>query len=155
MPLFYRKYKNNNSQSEGYGKWYGRPVIVETVEIDAIAQRMQDSCTVKKSDVKAVLEELGPTIKLLLQDSKRVRIPSLGCFKLSMSTLGEADKEKFSAASNIKKVKVLFQPETEEVIINGKRRRTYRLTEGVSIVELPSFDDTEQTPSGGGGGGEG
>ena len=65
--IFIQKYKNNNQHSSGFGKYYGRVKIVETVGIEKIAQRMQDNCTVKTSDVMAVLNELGPTITQLLQ----------------------------------------------------------------------------------------
>lgn len=148
--LFYKLYQNNNSNSKSYLKWFGRTVMTEKVGIDVIAQRMQDSCTVKRSDVKAVLEELGSTIKDILQDSKRVEIPGLGCFKLSINTSGEAEKDEWTAASNVKRVKVLFQPETEQTISGGKRRRTYLLTKGVKIGPAPGYvkeePDEEEEP---------
>jgi hypothetical protein len=84
--LYYRKYKNNNSHSKGYGKWYARAINMETVEIEAIADKMQANCTVKRADILAVLSELGPTIKDMLQESKRVHIPYVGYLKLGIST---------------------------------------------------------------------
>ena len=133
--LFYRKYKNNNQHSSGFGKYYGRAVITETVEIEEIANRMQDNCTVKRADILAVLSELGPTIADLVKDSKRVRIPYLGCFKLGLSTKGEADADKFNARDNVKDVHVIFQPETKA---SEKGRRVKTMTEGVQVVEEPS-----------------
>ena len=153
--LFYKLYQNNNSNSKSFGKWFGRTVMTEKVGIDVIAQRMQDSCTVKRSDVKAVLEELGSTIKDILQDSKRVEIPGMGCFKLSISTKGEDDKGEWTASSDVKRVKVLFQPETEQSISAGKRRRTYILTKGVKIGPAPGYVKEEPETDGDGGDGEG
>ena len=146
--LFYKLYQNQNSNSKSYLKWFGRVVTTEKVGIDVIAQRMQDSCTVKRSDVKAVLEELGTTIKDILHDSKRVEIPGLGCFKLSISTSGETDKDDWTPVSNVKRIKVLFQPETEQTISGGKRRRTYLLTKGVKMGIAPGYVKEESENDG-------
>lgn len=135
--LFYRKYQNNNPQNSGYGKWYGRVVITETVGIEYLATKMQDNCTVKRADILAVLSELGPTMSDLLKDSKRVRIPYLGCFKLGIKTTGEEDPEKFNARSNVDNVHVIFQPETKATEA-GKMVKV--LVEGVSVMELPNPD---------------
>ena len=130
--LFYRKYQNNNPQNSGYGKWYGRVVITETVDIEYLATKMQDNCTVKRADILAVLSELGPTMSDLLKDSKRVRIPYLGCFKLGIKTTGEEDPEKFNARTNVDNVHVIFQPETKATEA-GKMVKV--LVEGVSMSE--------------------
>jgi len=131
--LFYRKYKNNNSHSKGYGKWYARAIVTETIGIEAIATKMQDNCTVKRADILAVLSELGPTLKDLLQESKRVHIPYLGYLKLGISTIGEADTDQFTSRQNVKSVHVLFQAEKRTT--NGIRLNT--LTDGVVVSEVP------------------
>lgn len=140
--LFYRKYKNNNSQSKGFGKWYGRAVITETVDIESIATKMQDNCTVKRADILAVLSELGPVITDMVKDSKRVRIPYLGCFKLGITTTGEEDPEKFSVRNNVVNVHVIFQPETKAGEI-GKRIKA--MVEGVVVTELPDRNPSTGT----------
>lgn len=132
--LFYRKYKNNNPQNKGYGKTYARVVITETVGIETLASRMQDNCTVKRADILAVLSELGPSISDVVKDSKRVRIPYLGCFKLGIKTVGEEDPEKFNARKNVAGVHVIFQPETKAT---DKGRSVKRMVEGVVVTELP------------------
>ena len=147
MSLFYRLYKNNNSHSKGYGKWYGRPVVVDTVGIEKIAERMQANCTVKRADILAVLSELGPVVKDLLQQSLRVEIPYLGCFKLSMSSRGEAEKEKWTPVSNLLKARVIFQP--LHTMDKTTHRRSYELLEGLTLkdaeylgVKKPSTDSS-------------
>ncbi len=146
--LYYRKYKNNNSHSKGYGKWYARAINMETVEIEAIADKMQANCTVKRADILAVLSELGPTIKDMLQESKRVHIPYVGYLKLGISTTGEAEAEKFSARQNVKGVHVIFQAEKRAT--NGIRLNT--LTDGVVVTEVPAreFDKTNADSTTGG-----
>ena len=44
--ILFEKYKNNNQHSSGFGKYYGRVKMIETVEIEKIAKYMQESCTV-------------------------------------------------------------------------------------------------------------
>ena len=39
--MFYKKYKNNNLKSKGYGWWYLRPVKVADVDLESLAQSMQ------------------------------------------------------------------------------------------------------------------
>ena len=134
MKLFFKKYLNQVKNSKMFGKWYGRVAITESIGIEEIADKMQDNCTVKRADILAVLSELGPTVKDLLQDSKRVKIPYLGAFKLGISTSGATSADEFTVG-NIKNVKVMFQPET--VVSGGHRVK--ELTRNVSIAELPDY----------------
>ena len=120
MKLIYQKYQNKNMESKAYCKWYGRVVIKGTVGIEELATKMQDNCTVKRADILAVLSELGPTVRDLLQGSYRVNIPYLGNFKLGMSTLGADKPENFSVRTHVKNVHVLYQPETH-VTVDGRR----------------------------------
>lgn len=145
MMLNYRKYQNTNRENNGYGKWYARAVIRESVGIEEMATKMQDNCTVKRADIMAVLSEMGPTMRDLLQDSKRVVIPYLGAFKLGIKTEG-ADTEDEFTAKNVKGVKVLFQP-TTRVLANG--RHVQDLTENCRVVEYQTeFGKTTQSDSG-------
>ena len=121
MAIYFKKYQNKNGQNNGFGKWYGRVVNMGTVEIEELATLMQDNCTVKRADILAVLSELGPTMKQVVQSSRRVRIPYLGCFKLAISTEGAFEKEKLTAKS-VKKIRVLFQPtgkRPEKLLVSG------------------------------------
>jgi len=150
MMLNYRTYQNKNSENNGYGKWYARAVIRESIGIEEIATKMQDNCTVKRADILAVLSELGPTMRDLLQDSKRVVIPYMGAFKLGLKTEGTDTEDEFTA-KNVKGVKVLFQP-TTRVLANG--RRIQELTENCRVVEYQTeFGKTAQSGNGNNGGG--
>jgi predicted histone-like DNA-binding protein len=95
---------------------------------------MQRNCTVKASDIRAVLTELVETMRDQLQDSKRVKLDGLGSFKLGLSTDGVEDYDKFEPRKHVKDVHVIFTPETT-VDANGTRSKTF--LEGVSVTELP------------------
>jgi len=137
----YRKYQDQSSNEAKNGKWYGRVVISETVEIEQLAAKMQDNCTVKRADILAVLSELGPTMRDLLQDSKRVRIPYLGAFKLGISTIGAESEEKFTN-QNVKGVHVLFQPSSHK-LANGNRVKDF--VDDCSVMELPKKKVAQNT----------
>ena len=68
MSVKYRLYRNNISNTGTHRKWYARAVVSRTVGIDEIAARIQDGCTVKRSDVLAVLCELSEAVRDELLD---------------------------------------------------------------------------------------
>lgn len=138
--LMYRMYQNPVKSSKSYGKWFARTVNTGTVGLEEIANTMQDNCTVKRADILAVLSELGPTVKQLLQNSKRVKIDYLGTFKLGMSTSGEAKRDDFSLNKNLKDIHVIFTPVSRQAK-NGVRIKDW--TDGCQLSELPNFDKAE------------
>ena len=112
MALIYKKYQNKNAQSRIYGKWLLKPVWIGDAGIEEIADAMQASCTVKRADVLAVLSELGPTMKSLMQQSKRVTIPYLGSFKISINCSKGAQTNEDDATPQkcIKGNRIIYQP---------------------------------------------
>ena len=59
-----QKYRNTNELSKTFGKYYVRPVYdVRFVGTSELADYIQTQCTVKRSDIKAVLDELGSAFK--------------------------------------------------------------------------------------------
>ena len=147
MKLNYVKYQDKSRNEKKRNKWYGRVAIRETVEIEEIATKMQDNCTVKRADILAVLSELGPTISDLLQDSKRVKIPFLGAFKLGISTTGAESAEAFTV-KNVKGVHVNFQP-TSHRLSDGTRVKD--LTDGCALQEAREYQVGDGGSNGSGG----
>ena len=144
MPLLYKLSQNNNRQSKGFGKWYANAVMTSVVTTDQLAQIMQRNCTVKLSDIKAVLAELPETMRDQLQESKRVVLDGIGAFKLGLSCVGAAKSEDFNASYNVKEVHVNFIPESKKERIGidtatGKSKSTYikDFTRGVTVQEAP------------------
>ena len=143
MAQYFKKYQNKIRDSKMYGKWYGRAVTLRTVEIDELATQMQDNCTVKRADILAVLSELGPTMKQLMQNSMSVRIPYLGIFKLGMSTKPAEAEDKFDT-SNIKKLHVLFSPSAHKLEQSGKVVKD--LIAGCKVSDIAVYT-AEKTPA--------
>jgi len=111
MALFYRLYQNKNEKNAGFNKWYARAVTTEVTTTSQLAEIMQENCTVKRSDIEAVLRELVPTMTRAMQDSKRVKIDGLGSFRFGLKTSPSATAKDFSAIKNIKGMHIIFTPE--------------------------------------------
>ena len=134
MAVFYRLSQVTSPKQKGYGKWYPRAVMTNTVDTDALATIMQRNCTVKKSDILAVISELIETMQDQLQDSKRVKLNGFGTFKISMSSAGAEKASEFEARKHIKGLHVLFMPEVK-TDSEGKRMKTF--ISGCSVQEVP------------------
>ena len=96
--LNYKIYKNNNKKNAGFGKFYARAMHNGTTNLDDIAAIIERNCSMKKSDVKAVLTELVEVMTAQIQDSKRVKLDGLGTFKIGISTKGAESAAAFNPA---------------------------------------------------------
>ena len=148
MAVLYRLSQNNNDKSKVYGKWFANAVMTGTVDTDALATIMQRNCTVKKSDILAVITELIETMQDQLQSSKRVKLNGFGSFKIGIENEkgGAPSASDFSASKNIKGLHVLFQPEVK-TDTNGQRQKTF--ISGCSVQEAPknAVDTSKPTES--------
>ena len=136
MAVLYRLSQNKMSSSKAYGKWFAQAVMTGTIDTDALAEIMQRNCTVKKSDILAVISELIETMQDQLQNSKRIKLNGFGAFKLGIENAagGAATAAEFSASKNIKGLHVLFQPEVK-TDSNGQRQKTF--ISGCTVQEAP------------------
>ena len=154
MSVFYRLSKVTSPKAKGYGKWYPRAVITQTVDTEMLATIMQRNCTLKKADIVAVISELIETMADQLQDSKRVKLNGFGSFKIGIRGEGADSAADFSTSKNIKGLHVLFQP---EVKTDGSGLRQKTFITGCSVQEAPKndVDTTKPANSGSNGGGTG
>lgn len=90
-------------------------------------------------------------MKRLMQDSKRVKIPYLGSFKLGISTEG-ADSENEFSAKNVKGVHVVFQPLS---VHQPDGRRLKEMADGCRVVEYKNVQAGERISDGGSSGSSG
>ena len=135
MSVFYRLYQNNNQQSVAYKKWYARAVVTETMTTSRLAEIMQENCTVKRSDIEAVLRELVPTMTRAMQDSKRVKIDGLGTFKIGLRTKPATSAKEFNVRKNVVGLHVNFLPETYKD--KKTNRRVSDMLSRCTVSELP------------------
>ncbi|MBP3774036.1 MAG: HU family DNA-binding protein [Bacteroidaceae bacterium] len=92
-----------------------RPVSNQTIDTQALAERIQRSSTATVGDVKLVLDALSVAVKQELLNGNKVHIDGLGYFSVSMKGTvrqGKAGKLKLKEASVRS---ILFKPEKQYV----------------------------------------
>lgn len=124
MPQLVQKYQNKNDKSTAFEKWFVQAVypkqFISTAEL---ADFIQTQASVKRSDCKAVLDELGSALQHYLGLGQKVKIDNVGIFKVGISSVGSRT-EALCSATNVRKSRVLFQPETEATLKGTKTTRT-------------------------------
>ena len=120
MSQKYIKTQNKNSfNSKSYGKYYAQPVYDQKfIETDEIADFIQTQATLKRSDIKAALDELGAAMKHFLEMGQKIRLAGIGIFKVGFSSIGVTDSNDCTA-STITSRRVLFQPEIERIVVGS------------------------------------
>jgi predicted histone-like DNA-binding protein len=114
--------QNKNRDSAAFGKYFATAVYDKKfVDTDELASFIQQQASVKKSDIGAVLDELGEAMKHYFELGQKVRIKGLGIFKVGFSSIGVTKAEDVSSAT-ITDRRVLFQPETERIIVGQEKK---------------------------------
>ena len=133
MAHYYKLVQNTNEQMpKAYQKWFARPVYIDTIDLDDVAELIQRNSTAKKSDARAVLTEMVEVISDALKASKRVKIDGFGTFKIGLSSRGADTPENFNTSENIRGARVLFQPEVETDPATHKK--TKKLIAGMRLA---------------------
>ena len=115
------KSQNKNSHSEAYGKYFATAVYDNHfVGTEELAEFIQRQASVKKSDIKAVLQELGEAFKHFFEMGQKVKLDGIGIFKVGFSSIGVAKLED-CGAQTITTRRVLFQPETTRVVVGQQK----------------------------------
>ena len=115
------KSQNKNSFSAAYGKYFATAVydnhFIGTEELSDFIQRQ---ASVKKSDIKAVLQELGEAFKHFFELGQKIKLDGIGIFKVGFSSIGVMKLED-CGAQTITTRRVLFQPETTRVVVGQQK----------------------------------
>ena len=122
MSQKYIKSQNNNSHNaSSYGKYYATAVYDNHfVGTEELADFIQRQASVKKSDIKAVLQELGEAMKHFFELGQKVKLDGVGILKVGFSSIG-VNKVEDCTAATITTRRVLFQPETERVVVGQQK----------------------------------
>ena len=129
-------YKNKNSKSKSFGKYFVRAVYDKKfIETDSLADYIQAQASVKRSDCLAVLDELGSAMKHFFELGQKVRLKNIGIFKVGCSS-SPSDTQEACTAGNVKSSRVLFQPETVSIATG----ETCGVTRGEVEYQQPVYD---------------
>jgi predicted histone-like DNA-binding protein len=166
MSQKFTKLQNKNDESTAYGKWFATAVYDQRfITTEELAEFIQTQASVKKSDIKAVLDELGGAMKHYFELGQKVKLEGIGIFKVGFSSIGATTKDG-CGAQNITTRRVLFQPETERVVVgqtvNKKGQVKQKYVIAKTLIKDVVFEETHDTslkpeadPASGGGSGEG
>ena len=142
MSVFYRLHQDKSKNTVRSGKWYARAVPTAVINTRQLAEIMQRNCTVKKSDILAVLDELVETMRDQMQDSKRVKLDGFGSFKIGISSNGAESAKDFTASGNIRSMHVVFTPERST---DAAGNRIKQFLQGAKAEELPTNSVSKET----------
>ncbi|WP_036876334.1 HU family DNA-binding protein [Xylanibacter oryzae] len=156
MPVLYKLNKDKRKTSRTVGQYFARAIHVGVIDTDGLAKIMQANCTIKASDIKAVLTELVETMATQLQNSMRVKLDGLGSFKIGIRGIGSNTIDDYSVTKNVKGLRINFQPETKKDS-TGVRQKA--MLSGTKVQEAPRNENIGEkeaakakgAPSAGGG----
>lgn len=146
MSQKYIKSQNKNSHSEAFGKYYATAVYDSNfVSTEELAEFIQRQASVKKSDIKAVLQELGEALKHFFEMGQKVRLDGIGIFKVGFSSIGVNRLEDCGAAT-ITTRRVLFQPETTRVVVGQEKKEDgsvkQKYVNAITLLKDVIFEET-------------
>jgi len=127
MPIMYKLRQDNRACSNFKGYWFAHAVNLSTVELEEIAEIIQRNCTLKKSDVYAVMIEFTELVQLKLMESHRVRLGGLGSLMVGIHGCGAPTPQDFTIADNIRGLHLTYIPDT-------------RFLEGCKVQEMPKYE---------------
>ena len=99
----------NPRDKEAAPKYYAHVQANGDTNLREMSERIQQTCTVHKSDVFAVLVALEDVITEALKNGEIVRLGDLGTLQISISSKGAVTEEEYDA-SLIKKARINFRP---------------------------------------------
>ena len=146
--ITYRKVQIVGENHPCNGLWYARPVINETLDIEALSKHMSKHNTpFSPGVIKGVLSEMVSCIKELILDGKNVKLDDLAIFSVGIvSDHGAASAQEFKVAENVAGLKLRARATGE--LSNAKINLEATLRE-----QTPYSVEDDPTTGGGGGGG--
>ena len=142
------KSQNKNSKSIAFGKYFASAVYDEKfITTEQIADFIQQQCSIKKSDIKAALDELGGAMKHFFELGQKIRLDGIGIFKVGFSSIGVNKVEECSAAT-ITARRILFQPETERVVVGQTTNKDGKIVQkyvvAKSLIKEVLFEEAHE-----------
>ena len=103
--------RRNPSEKGTPPKYYAQAQARGDVSLRDMAERIQTSCTVHKSDVYAVLVALEDVVADAIQNGEIVRLGDLCTLQVSLSGKGALSEDEYTT-DLIKRAKIIFRPGT-------------------------------------------
>lgn len=135
MAVPYYIYQDN--RKNGTKLWYGRATFFGTLTLDDIAAEIQNNCSLRESDCKAINIELVEAINYELKNSTKVVLDGLGYFTPAFTSKGAVSEDKYNPDECIKNLRVNFNAKwhIEKTGDGGKAVRKW--TQGTEFKKMP------------------
>lgn len=144
MPVLYKTYQNQNSNSKSYGLFYGRIVTTGTMTYQELCKHMSEHNSVYGEDVcLGVANKLQSCILEQLLEGKKVQFGDLGTFYLAVKSSGAESVDEFSVSTNIKGVYLRFAPNRQD--INNLSSKTLKKRATFTNVKTLAGEKTTTT----------
>ena len=134
--------RRNPSEKGTPPKYYAQAQARGDVSLREMAERIQTSCTVHKSDVYAVLVALEDVVADAIQNGEIVRLGDLCTLQVSLSGKGALSEEEYTT-DLIKRAKIIFRPGT--VLANALASLSYSKVRVKYTKEEASGEGEEDT----------
>ena len=134
--------RRNPSEKGTPPKYYAQAQARGDVSLRDMAERIQTSCTVHKSDVYAVLVALEDVVAEAIQNGEIVRLGDLCTLQVSLSGKGALSEEEYTT-DLIKRAKIIFRPGT--VLANALASLSYSKVRVKYTKEEASGEGEEAT----------
>ena len=129
MAIQIEEYKNNNTESKGYGMYYGRAVDNPPMSLDELVEHMANHNTpYSPGCIKGVLTDMVKCIRHLLLDGTNVKIDDLAIFKAHIESSGSATLLGYDLGKNVKSIRLISQATgqfTRAELTKAKSKLTY------------------------------
>lgn len=129
MAIQIEEYKNNNTESKGYGMYYGRAVDNPPMSLDELVEHMANHNTpYSPGCIKGVLTDMVKCIRHLLLDGTNVKIDDLAIFKAHIESSGSATLLGYDLGTNVKSIRLVAQATgqfTRAELTKAKNKLTY------------------------------
>jgi predicted histone-like DNA-binding protein len=99
----------NPRDRETEPKFYAQVKVSGDVSMREMCERIQQSCTVTKADVHAVLIAMEDVIVDALKGGEIIRLGDLGTLRVSLSSKGALTEKEYTS-SLITKSRIIFRP---------------------------------------------
>lgn len=152
--ILYKKYQLKSGLESAKNKWYARPVVNETLNIEALAKHMSDHNTpFSPGVIRGVLTDMVACIKELILDGKNVKLDDLAIFSCGIiPDHGATSPEELKVSTHVKGVRLRARATGElsnkqlnlEAVLREQGQYTVTPTTGGGT------DSGEEEPGGGG-----
>lgn len=106
----YKIEKSRNSTTGSKNRYVAKVCHDQTVEFDQFIKEIQDSCSLKTSDLRAAVDAIGEALVNHLQQGDIVELPQIGRFKIEMECKPVSSPDEFRVDKHLKRFQLHVIP---------------------------------------------